>query len=220
MPKGPQFLIQIERERNLLAKDRVVHPLRETYVSQLIIKAKVRTLGTCYLLEYDPVARMFQPVGGHRRDGDADSEETMLREIAEELPMNDFDFRGRDRLQFIADVDTVLISRTVGVNTLYHFSFYLARLGLKRLRIDPTIDRWVREKEVLSGRTRNGIAIASEWLKDLEERTPGGISSLPYSLDSPQTAALKQILRERRWEIAGLVIGILGIVVSIVIHFA
>lgn len=214
--KGPQFLTQIERERHISANANSILPLRETWVSQLVIKAKVRGLGACYLMEYDPAAHMYQLKGGHRREGDADSATTMRREALEELPGNEFDFQRRDRLEFFADVDTILISRTIGVNTLYHFSFYLAHFGLRNLRINPASDRWISQKEVQSGSTKDGIVIASEWLDELQTRIPGGIYTLPYSLDTAQMATLKQIIRLRRWEIAGLVIGILGIVVSIV----
>lgn len=217
--KGPQFLTHLERERNLSSKDSEIVPLRETHVSQLVIKAKVRGLGTCYLMQYDPAARMYQLVGGHRRDGDSDSGVTMQREALEELPANNFDFRRRDHLKFLANVDTVLVSRTLGVNTLYHFSFYLAKLGMRRLNINLAIDKWIGEKEVEAGQTRDGVVIATEWLGDLQNRIPGGISALPHSIDSTQTTALRQIIRRRRWEIAGLTIGILGLIAAISMPF-
>jgi hypothetical protein len=219
MLKGPQFLTQMERERNAGSEDLQILPLRETHVSQLIIKAKVRALGPCYLMEYDQAARMYQLKGGHRRDGDANSDITMQRETLEELPGNEFDFRSRDRLEFFTRVDTILMSRTLGVNTLYHFSFYLAHFGRRRLRINPASDRWLTQKEVQAGRTRNGIVIASEWLEALQEHLPGGIPSLPYSLDNTQMTTLRQVVRDRRWEVAGLAVGVIGIIVAIVIAY-
>jgi hypothetical protein len=174
MLKGPQFLTLMERERRHVTGGGRVHPLRETHVSQAVIKARVRGLGTCYLHEYNRQARMFQPIGGHQQHDDASETVTMQREAAEELPKNDFDFPARDQFQPLGSLDTVDISRTTGVNTLYHFSFYLARFGLRKLRTDPAVNRWIREGEVSAGQTRDGIMVATQWARYVEEHVPAG----------------------------------------------
>ena len=58
--------------------------------------------------------------------------------------------------------------------------------------------------------------IAAEWVRFADKRVPGGIRSLPNSLDGKQLGTFKQIIRERRWEVWGLVIGVLGLVLGIV----
>jgi NUDIX domain-containing protein len=216
MLKGPQFLYAIERRRGLSTQSIDPIPLRETSVSQVVIKAKVRGRGTCYLMQYNDTAQMYQLIGGHVRHDDASTEEAARREVAEELPRNVFEFGHRDGLTKIADVERVLMSRTIGVNTRYRFTLFHVRFGFSALRLRPEIDRWVTEAEIAQGRTRSGATIATEWYNIVGDSIPGGLRKLDHSFADSQAVALAEVIRARPWEFAGIVLAVVGIVLAVV----
>lgn len=214
---GPEFLYLIERQRSEGRTD--VIPLRETSVSQVIIKAQVRGLkGDAYLMQFDSEAQQFQLIGGHRRSTDPDDRTTAIRELQEELSKNQFNFRERDQLIQLATHDMVRMSRAFGVNTKYRFSFFLLKMPGGQLKLGPA-DRWVTQREIEAGVTREGSLIAIDALGALRAGLVGGLESLPLSLPAAQKRRLREIAREHHWEIAGLLIGILGIIITLVLFF-
>ena len=215
MLKGPQFLYAIERRRGLSGQRVDPIPLRETSVSQVVIKAKVRGRGTCYLMQYNDSAEMYQLVGGHVRHDDATREEAARRELAEELPRNVFEFTHRDRLIGLAEADVVRMSRTVGVNTRYRFALFHVRFGFSRLRLRPEIDRWITENEIKQGRTRRGASVANEWYNIVNDSVPGGVRKLDHSFATSQVVAIGEVIRNRPWEFVGIVLAVVGIVLTV-----
>jgi len=215
MLKGPQFLYALERRRGLSTQSIDPIPLRETSVSQVVIKARVRGRGTCYLMQYNDTAEMYQLIGGHVRHDDTTSEEAARREVAEELPRNVFEFGHRDTLTRIAEVDRVLMSRTLGVNTRYRFTLFHVRFGFATLKVRPEIDRWITENEIRQGRTRRGATIAAEWYNIVNDSIPGGVSKLDHSFAARQVVAIGEVIRARPWEFAGIVLAVVGIALTV-----
>jgi hypothetical protein len=166
-------------------------------------------------MQYNDTAEMYQLIGGHVRHDDGTNEEAARREVAEELPRNVFEFTHRDRLTSLAEADRVLMSRTVGVNTRYRFALFHVRFGFSRLRLRPEVDRWVTENEVRQGRTRRGATIANEWYNIVNDSIPGGVRQLDHSFATSQVVAFGEVIRNRPWEFAGLVLAVVGILLSV-----
>jgi len=214
---GPEFLYLIERQRSAGRKD--VIPLRETDVSQVIIKAHVRGLkGDAYLMQFDSVAQQFQLIGGHRRSADPDDQIVAVRELEEELPKNQFYIGGRDSMTYLSVHTMTRMSRAYGVTTRYRFSFFQLKMSSMQLKLGPA-DRWVSEAEISSGTTRDGSPIAIDAIGALDVGLPGGIKGLPLSLDDTQKRRIREIAGEHRWEASGLLIGIIGIIITVILFF-
>jgi hypothetical protein len=209
---GPQFLYLIERERIAGRNDAL--PLREVEIAQVVVKARIRGQGKAmYLVQYDDVAREYQLVGGYQRKQDRDMRETIIREIEEELPSNPFDFRGRDSVTPLGAVALSKLSRTFGVNTLYNISFFQLHQGVGGLILGPN-DAWVTERELLAGKTKGGHSINTSALQVLDKQLPGGLDGLKLSLPGTQRRSLRKIAKEHPWEVAGLAIGILALLLK------
>ncbi|AYN42609.1 hypothetical protein D9753_31185 [Streptomyces dangxiongensis] len=63
----------------------------------------------------------------------------------------------------------------------------------------------------LDGTTLNVTA-----LERLDQSLPGGLRGLPWSLPDVQRRSLRDVVRDRPWEAVGLVIGILGLILSVI----
>ncbi|MEV7279158.1 NUDIX hydrolase [Streptomyces sp. NPDC093111] len=212
---GPQFLYLAEERRLSLAPDAA--PLRRTEVAQVVVKTRLRGRGgrAHYLLLYDARARQYQLPGGHVRSSDADVRAAAVRELEEELPGYTHT-PGRDRLKELGTVPVTQLSRTVGAVTEYRITFFQLETEATAVPVGPG-GRWVPEDTLLDpaaqldGATLNVVALAR-----LDDSLPGSLAGLPWSLPTIQHRSFRDVLRDRPWEVAGLVIGVLGLGLSLI----
>ncbi|WP_327375348.1 NUDIX hydrolase [Streptomyces sp. NBC_01216] len=212
---GPQFLLLTESRRLALDADAV--PLREVDVVQIVVKARHRGAGgqARYLLQYDERARQYQLPGGHVRASDADHRAAAVRELEEELAGYRHD-GDRDVLTELGTVEAVQPSRTFGVVSAYRVAFFQLTTDAERLLLGPGA-HWVAQDELLDPDFRVGRASLNVTaLERLDATLPGGLTGLPLSVPAPLRRTLGQIVRDRPWESAGLALGVVGLLVSLV----
>ncbi|MFG3348768.1 NUDIX domain-containing protein [Streptomyces sp. NPDC048018] len=212
---GPQFLYLAEERR--LALDPDAEPLRRTEVVQVVVKTRLRGRGgrAHYLVLYDDRARQYQLPGGHVRSSDADARAAAFRELEEELP-GYHHVPGRDSLRELGTVPIVQLSRTFGAITEYRITFFQLECPVADLPVGPG-GRWVPEADVLDPTTTlDGASLNVAALEELDRSLPGRLSGLPLSLPGVRRRSLREVVRDRPWEVVGLVIGVLGLVVSLV----
>ncbi|TXS30620.1 NUDIX hydrolase [Streptomyces sp. ms191] len=212
---GPQFLYLTESRRLALDADAV--PLREVEVVQVVVKARHRGGGgrARYLFQYDERARQYQLPGGHVRASDADHRAAAIRELEEELA--GYRHRAdRDVLTELGTVEAVQPSRTFGAVSGYRVTFFQLRTDAERLLLGPGA-HWAAEEEVLDPGFRIGRASLNVTaLARLDAGLPGGLTGLPLSVPDPLRRTLRQVVRDRPWEAAGLAVGVIGLVVSLI----
>ncbi|MEQ8145659.1 NUDIX hydrolase [Streptomyces sp. OP7] len=215
---GPQFLYLAEERR--LALDPDAPPLRHADVVQVLVKAKLRGRGgrAQYLLQYDERARQYQLPGGHVRTSDASLRSAAARELEEEL--DGYTYRSdRDVLTELGVVDAVQSSRTYGAITDYRVTFFHLKVDAERLRPGPGA-RWVDESRLFDPDFRIGRASLNVTaLSRLNATLPGGMHGLPWSIPATLHRRLGEVIKERPWEVAGLVLGVLGLAVSLMPMF-
>ncbi|MEV0401766.1 hypothetical protein [Actinoallomurus sp. NPDC050550] len=206
---GPQFLFAMEQNR-LAGSGESAVPLDRVEIAQAVIKAASGPgRDARYLVQFDDRARQYQLIGGHRRHDDPTIEHTVIRELEEELTDFTFD-RRTDGLVELQRFESKRVSRTYAVLTHYDITVYLLRSRRERLTLGPT-DRWVTERELLAGRTTDGTPIIFGLVG-----LPGGLSGLEPTLPAVRRATTLDVIRRHPWEAAGIVLGILGLVASII----
>jgi 8-oxo-dGTP pyrophosphatase MutT (NUDIX family) len=163
-------------------------PLREVSVAKIVVKARLRPHhADAYLMQFDHASRQYQLIGGHREDADPDDMSAASRELLEELPENDFDLGYHDVLTLIGQRTITAVSRTFGINTTYHFTFFHLQLHHGQLGLGPD-DCWITPGEMAAGYTSDlvPVRVANDAINALDEGLPGGLAGLPYSLRLPQ----------------------------------
>lgn len=212
---GPQFLHLAESRRLALDADAV--PLREVDVVQVVVKVRHRGRGTRaqYLLQYDERARQYQLPGGHVRSSDGDRRAAAVRELEEELA--GYVHRpDRDVLTELGTIEAVQPSRTFGAVTAYRVVLFHLKTDAERLLLGPGA-RWVTADRLLDPDFRIGHATLNVTaLSRLDGTLPGGLQSLPLSIPEPLTRTVRELVRERPWEAAGLAVGVIGLAVSLI----
>lgn len=179
------FLYEMEKRRIAVLGE--PHPSRNEEVAQVLIKRTNPETGKAeFLLQYDKNAGQFQLIGGRRKISDASLEETIVREIEEEL---------QDDLRFQQHYELVAIARnlspepslspTFGALSKYHFWIFHMR-GLKQPLQLQANDQWVPIDDVLQGRVikKNGETIESAndaIYKLIDEVIEGGLANLEDS---------------------------------------
>ncbi|MET8665036.1 NUDIX domain-containing protein [Streptomyces tendae] len=212
---GPQFLYLAEHRRAALDAD--APPLREVDVVQVITKARQRGRGTRaqYLFQYDERARQYQLPGGHVRASDADPAAAAVRELEEELA-GYVHHPARDVLSELGTIEAVQPSRTFGVVTKYRVTFFHLKTDPDRLLPGPAA-RWLDGDRILDPAFRVGRASLNVTaLVRLDAALPGGLRGLPTSVPEPLSRSVQELVRDRPWEAAGLAVGIIGLVVSLI----
>ncbi|MEU6983860.1 NUDIX hydrolase [Streptomyces sp. NPDC046324] len=212
---GPQFLYLAESRRLALDPDAV--PLRQVEVVQVVVKARHRGRGgrAQYLLQYDEKARQYQLPGGHVRSSDTDRRAAAIRELEEELA--GYQHRpDRDVLTELGTVEAVQPSRTVGAVSGYRVTFFQLRTDADRLQLGPGA-HWAAEDRVLDPEFRVGRATLNVTaLSGLDTALPGGLTGLPLSVPEPLRRTVREVVRDRPWEAAGLAVGVIGLAVSLI----
>ncbi|GAA2074441.1 NUDIX hydrolase [Actinomadura alba] len=213
---GPQFLHLMERRRT--AGDRNAPALRRTDVAQVVIKAPASGRGSdAYLLLYDNAARQYQLPGGHRRSSDVNLRETAIRELEEELPGFSFDSPA-DELIELGEVRVTQLSSTFGVSTDYLIAMFQLRSHRARIEAPPAA-RWFTEAELSrpGGSRRGEINVAG--LTKLSEGLPNGLAGLGRSVHGQRRRSVRTMVGQHGWEVTGLVIGLLGILLSVLFFY-
>ncbi|SNY25363.1 NUDIX domain-containing protein [Paractinoplanes atraurantiacus] len=213
---GPQFLYFMERRR--MSGTSGATALRSVRVSQVVVKRTGRLRGPEYLVLHDTAARQFQLPGGHARDGDQDASDVAVRELQEELPGYVFD-PTTDRLVGLGLVDITAVSRSYGVSTRYQISFFHLQSGRRSLLAGPG-GRWLAESDLLDANARvEGMTLNLAGLRKLNQTVAGGIAGLPSSLPNATRGALPELAQRKPLEFWGFVVGVVGIVLTVVIYF-
>ena len=211
---GPQFLYLIERARTI-GRDNAI-ALRKVSVAQTLVKAHVRgTHNDVYLVQWDSTARRFQLIGGHFRPRDIGLETTAIRELEEELNLNTFDFRSSDHIQSLTTTGFSDLSPTYGVNTAYTIGYFQLFTKKAYLRLGPG-DRWVTQEELMSGQTKKGELINSSGIDILDKKLLGGLQGLRLSIETVQQLSLRDLVKNRQWEIVGIIVGVISIILSVI----
>lgn len=179
------FLYELEKRRMSILD--APPPARDEEVAQVLIKRTNPETGKAeFLLQYDANAGQFQLIGGRRKLTDANLEETIIREIEEELE-NDLHFQQHYELVAVAKNLTPepSLSPTFGALSKYHFWIFHMRDLSQPLQLQPD-DQWVPIDDVLEGRVikKNGETIVSAndaIYKLIDEAIEGGLASLEDS---------------------------------------
>jgi 8-oxo-dGTP pyrophosphatase MutT (NUDIX family) len=154
-------------------------PLRMIHTAVAVIKAR-RNGEDVYLMQYDALARQFQPIGGKRELSDESTAAALVRELREELAMEDLmperDFR---LYPLVEGVRETSISESTHVLSAYEHSFYQLLDVCFRLPEDD-VTRWLTAHELLSGRTQDGRKVSRLLATHLAEVLP----VLSYSLSA------------------------------------
>jgi len=220
LSSGARFVYLMEHKRTVTYGD--TSPIRKEIVAQAVIKARIRGKSEpVYLVQYDTHARRFQLIGGRKRLTDPDIDAVMQRELEEELAQNHLNPKDYELRKLASDLQLIEISPTYGAYSEYNFTIYQAFIKRRQLVLGPN-DRWVTLAELLAGTTKDRQRISgngTNYIAELDKRLPGGLKGLPLSLDEIQTRSLSEIIKENRWEIVGLIIGILGIILSVLFFF-
>jgi hypothetical protein len=191
-------------------------PIRKECVSEVIIKARIRGKSKpMYLMQYDPGAQQFQLIGGRMRSADGDVFTVMKRKIREELAQNNLVYdRDYDLIELVTNLTLKSLSRTYGAYSEYDFTIYQALIKRKQLILGHN-DKWVTYDEILEGKTKQGIKISSKIVIEVDNKLPGGLEGLKLSLDEIQKRPISEILKEKKWELVGIIIGIIGVILTI-----
>ncbi len=211
---GPQFLYAMESRRIVNNDDAPV--VRKSVIVKAVIKARVRGFKepVC-LVQFDEKTRKYQLIGGHIRKTDDNTENTMKRELEEELHKGNFIEGSNYKLRFLNKVSKNEISLTCGAYTEYVITYFQPFFENKQIILGPN-DRWITLSELLAGKTKNGIGINESAIPTINANLPGGLSGLNLSIDEIQQRSLLQIAKDHPWEVLGIVIGVIGILLSIV----
>lgn len=152
-------------------------PLRAIRAVVAVIKAR-RGNESVYLMQWDDKAEQFQPIGGKREAFDKDNEDTLVRELHEELLLtglkNGVDFTIKPIRE---GVKLHTVSATVHLMTQYEHNFY----QLTNIRFPFTTDhntRWLTSDELANGKTHDGKKVSSL----LNTYLPGMLDSLDDSM--------------------------------------
>jgi hypothetical protein len=157
-PRGVDILRAIEAAR--LARVPNPTPARVVEAAQSIIKTRIDG-EDAYLMQFDTHADRYQPIGGKREPDETSLEQTLRREIAEELGLPAAP--GPDLLTLTPlghGWNELTLSATYGILTQYSFGFFhAAKLGFD-LKIDQDT-RWLTRGEVVAGVARDGRKIST-----------------------------------------------------------
>lgn len=210
---GPQFLYAMEFCRS--QDNEGVAPIRETNVVKAIIKAKVRgKKEPVFLTQFDERTKKYQLIGGHIRKTDQDHEDSVHRELEEELNRDNFVAVLNYELRYLDSVEARELSLTFGVNTQYKLLYYQPVFETNQLKLGPN-DRWITLSELIAGKTKRGIEINEPAIIELNQKLPGGLIGLNLSLEEIQKVPIKKWIKDNAG-VVGIIITIVGIVLSIV----
>jgi 8-oxo-dGTP pyrophosphatase MutT (NUDIX family) len=174
---GATLTRALERHRRECSPQ--AQPLRVIHTAVAVIKAQ-RNGEDVYLMQYDTLARQFQPIGGKRELSDESTAATLVRELREELAMEDLTPERDFRLHPLAEgVRETSISESTHVLSAYEHSFYQLLDVRFRLPEDDNT-RWLTAHELFSGRTHDGRKVSRLLITHLAEILP----MLSYSLSA------------------------------------
>ncbi len=167
--RGADILRAIEAARLTGSENPTVE--RTVKVVQAIFKARRGApqggIEDIYLMQYDPQARQYQPLGGRLQPSDENMEAALRREIAEELELAQLPGPEICTLVLLSENwGTIRPSPTYGTLTHYSFDFY----HVVRARFEIMMDmntRWLAREEIMAGRARDGRAVSTVYLESL-----------------------------------------------------
>jgi hypothetical protein len=214
---GPQFLYIAEKRR--VSSDREAMPFRKTHVVKAIIKARSKLNNRpVFLVQWDEKVHKYQLIGGHMHSSENDPLIAMNREIEEELCENTFKYPNGYELRTLYVVEMKEVSLTYGVYTQYSLHYFQPIFNISELKLSPR-DRWVTKKELLQGKTSDGQEINENAILELEKTLAGGLDELQSSLLNIKKITLLTIIKEHPLETIGIMVGILGIILTIFFFF-
>jgi len=142
-----------------------------------IIKAR-RNGQDVYLMQFDPGANQFQPLGGKRELSDASNEAALARELSEELNLEPLmDGRDFNLRPLIENVRMHSVSASLHIVTAYEHSFYHVVDIRFPLHTDENT-RWITADELRARKTNDGLKISSL----MDDYLPGVLPTLEHSI--------------------------------------
>ncbi|MBN1428067.1 MAG: NUDIX domain-containing protein [Anaerolineae bacterium] len=156
--RGVDILRAIEASR--MARVPQPTPARIVQAVQAVIKTRRvqrSSFRDLYLMQYDSHADRYQPIGGKREPDDGNVEETLRREMVEELRLGDVPKCTLTSLG--AGWKETTLSATYGILTQYTFSFYRVSDIDFSIEVD-NITRWLTRAEILAERADDGRPIS------------------------------------------------------------
>lgn len=181
---GATFLHALETRRLQLLDNPT--PSRTEQVAQVLIKrTNPETKQPEFLMQFDDNAQQFQLIGGRRSPNDATIQDTIIREIDEEVA-NTLRF-GIDYQLALLLPDMVVeptLSRTFGALTAYHFTIYHMTDLRQPITLQPE-DAWVPIEDIIHGRVHmdDDVVTATDdhIYGQMDTLIDGGLTSLPDS---------------------------------------
>ncbi len=188
---GASFLYQLEKRR--FDQFDNPNPTRHSKVANVLIKRdNPQNEQPEILMQFDDKAGQFQLIGGRWRESDgADLLATMIRELEEELPLNQMKYEQNYSLAKIADITPPLtLSPTFGALTQYELSIYHCRDLETNLVLQP-IDQWISIEAVLGNQItvdeRDYPFHSPETYQLIDESLPNGLIGLSSSFKADTT---------------------------------
>lgn len=198
---GPALARDIEQRRAAWTSPK---PLRSTGVAQAVIKARIGwRIGDRFLVRWDGAASSYQLVGGHMRQGDSSIEETMWRELEEELTGFAIS-RQHDSISLSASARVIQVSQTYGALTEYQMSFYKVTFANSRPALSP-LDRWIAREELLAGKTRDNKTINQTGLTRGLTDPNEFLAAIPSSFDRVLRPTKKEMIQRSAAGVLGVV---------------
>lgn len=209
------FLYAMERKRISLLGT-AAKELRTNSVVRVIFKAKINGKDN-YLMQYDSVAKQYQLIGGYIDYTDKDAIAAAIREISEELPEADFDYNMNYKLREVYKTKQVekAISNTYCVYSAYEvialFAYDVDNAVLHK--IDPRQNAWVSLEEIVNGKARDGRKVfrISQEMQDAMRTSDKSFTKSKF--------LLSKLLSDRRIQITGLAVAIIGLIFTILAFF-
>jgi 8-oxo-dGTP pyrophosphatase MutT (NUDIX family) len=174
-PRGVDILRAVETAR--LQRVPQPSPARVVRAVEAVIKAR-QGGQDLYLMQYDVHAGRFQPIGGKQEPYERDLEDTLRREMAEELNLSAPPGPDDCILTLLRDDwQVTVLSATYGVLTGYTIAFY----AVSRVRFPIRTDQdtcWLTREEIAAGRSHDGRPVSSAYadglgLERLDQVEPG-----------------------------------------------
>jgi 8-oxo-dGTP pyrophosphatase MutT (NUDIX family) len=187
LDKAPYLLKLLEYRKKEICqiKQKPIESSRKQKVSIVLIKTEYKKI-PYFLFQWDTRAEQFQLIGGRSREGETEFE-TAKREFNEEIQLHDFVYNRDYTLEpLISNIKITDISRSFGALTDYEFSFFLAKIKIKKIKLTE-VDRWISIDEMEKGRTKNGKIITDIlYFKFFNKNLPDGFKGVDNSLNQNQ----------------------------------
>jgi len=203
---GPLFLFNMEKNR--IEKLSEPKTFRFVLNGRVVIKTKKKE--DVILYQYDPKSYEYKTIGGSIEKDDISIRDAAIREFNEELKLTHMKYMTDYKLKEFYTCKHKKLSSSTGAYSDYepHF-FHAYDFDASKLELSET-ERWISIREIKNKVTDNGVKIYyvdDEFVEELER--------LSYSFR--RKFKLLEVIKNRKWEVVGIFIGILSLLITIIV---